>query len=211
MTLRLLYLFLLFYALAFSKTLSWEKAFSVSRVVKYLHMVVHYTDAEGKSHRLEYWRDGDRRLRRSTDDKMDLYAFKTEDDDYQYFVVNRQKAVVVKINRTNLYRLGAFYNWYSLAHALKRPPEKTYSIEALKRKPYRLSNYYCNWYLIKESQKSHSVCWSKKLSVPLLVEDQKGRPIWKVEKVSTQPIQDSVFRIRSDLLQIDADEEFYPE
>jgi YD repeat-containing protein len=174
-------------------------------------MVVHYTDAEGKNHKLEYWRDGNRKLRRSTDNKMDLYAFKTDNGDYQYFVINRQKAVVVKINRTNLYRLGALYDWYSLAHALKRPPENTYSIEILKRDPYRLGGYYCNWYLIKESKKSHSICWSKKLGVPLIVEDEKGKLIWKVEEVSTQPIQESVFRISNNMLQIDADEDFYPE
>jgi hypothetical protein len=203
---------LLFFLFLFSKTfaLSWESAFKTQSAAKNVHFIAKYIDRNGKIHQLEYWRVSDKKLKRSTDGKVEIYAFKTKEGDYQYLILDKQRSTLLKISRTNLYRLGAFYDWYSLAHILKRPV--SYRIEKLDKKPYSLGNYSCKWYLVSEPSQTYSVCWSEKLAIPLLIQDDKNKTVWEVQKVATEHIGDNVFSIhKKDLVELDVDEELSPE
>ena len=98
--------------------LDWDQAFPTAAAPAQVHFLARYTDALGAPHRLEVWRDGDRRLRRRTDDRLDLHVEKGADGEHRYQLVDHARAVVVSVDRTTLYRIGSFSDWVGLAHVL---------------------------------------------------------------------------------------------
>lgn len=107
MTLGLLFLLFFFFYPTFASP-SWEDAFNTSTVVKNLHFTAKYVGSDGKMHQLEYWRKADKKLKRSVDKNLEIYAFKTKKGDYQYFVLDKQKIYTHENKQNQLVSIGSF-------------------------------------------------------------------------------------------------------
>ena len=86
-----------------------------------MHYRVIYVGGEGV-HRLEVWRDRDRRMKRVTDGE--LVSLATHDPGgagYQMTILDRRRQIATKVDRTNLYRVGNFTDWFDLTHGLRHP------------------------------------------------------------------------------------------
>ena len=104
-----------------AKSLRFQDVFRDRGEPASLHYSVAYRSG-GAVHRMEVWRDGDRRLRRNTDQAITTFAFHQPGEaGYQLSILDRQKRVHTRIDRTNLYRIGEFTDWFDLAHGLRHP------------------------------------------------------------------------------------------
>ena len=89
------------------------------------HAFLHYQvlfASNGAVHRMELWRDRDRRIKRVTDQALVTYATrKAGDVGYTLKVLDLKRRISTLIDRTNLYRIGSFTDWYDLSHGLRHP------------------------------------------------------------------------------------------
>lgn len=151
----------------------------------------------GPRHVVEVWRDRDRRLKRVTDTAVETYvAHKPGGTDFNMLVVDRRKRIVTEIDRTNLYRLGNFTDWFDLAHGL-RHPKGTYrlipAVVAPVTTPKPIDR--CEWYDLVENARATRVCWSSRDRLPLLMLSSNGAVIWRVTAIDRAPLAENIFRI----------------
>ena len=104
-----------------AKEPTFEQIFSEKGEPSALHYQAVFT-AKGAEHHLEVWRDGEQRLKRRTDEAIETYAFrKPGDPEFHMSILDMKKRIHTRIDRTNLYRIGNFTDWFDLAHGLKHP------------------------------------------------------------------------------------------
>jgi hypothetical protein len=179
-------------------SLDWEKEFRGNAAPRYLKFSSSYRDAKGEEHRLNYWRDGKSRLRRTTDDKVDLMVERLSDGDYRYHVLDHRKKIVTDIDQSNLYRIGHFGNWNELAHVLAKPAVP-FSLQRLARKEAVFAGYSCKWYQLtpQGSATAQQICWSEAAGVPLRIvrksADRAESVIWQIERLDTRKIAADAF------------------
>ena len=150
----------------------------------------------GVGPRMEVWRDGDRRIRRDTDAAVTTFAFhRPGDAGYRLSVLDRAKRIHTRIDRTNLYRIGEFADWFDLAHGLRHP-----------RGAYRLARAAapagapgplrpCTWYGLAEGRRETRICWDAVDRLPLLIASGDGRLVWRVVALDRRPVPASRFAI----------------
>ena len=152
--------------------------------------------AGGAPHRLEVWRDGERRLKRRTDDAVEIYAQHAPGDpEVQLSVLDLRRRIHTRVDRTNLYRLGSFTDWYDLAHGLRRPAG-SYRLArgaAPKGAPRPLAA--CSWYALTQGQHTTHVCWSERDRVPMLLVRDDGAVLWQTTALDRRPIPPATFEI----------------
>lgn len=182
-------------AAAFGAPLSFDDAFGTRGEPATLHYQASYLE-RGTRHRLRVWRDADRRLKRSTDEVLETYVFKpNRTPEFQMVVLDKKRMIRTDIQRTHLIRIGNFTDWFDLAHGLKHPIG-AHHIQALaehssSEKPLKP----CQWYGLTQGNSSTQVCWSSTYKLPMLIENANQQVIWKVDAISTAPIQPEVFQI----------------
>jgi len=156
-------------AAADEKAPSWDSVFSLSGAPKGVHLTASYLDSKGRSHSLELWRDGDSRLRRRTDDKLDLFAEKTKGGDYTFRLVDLAAKRLFEVSRTNLARIGVFPDFPALAGILARP-KVAHSLHRDGRPIERTRVGDCGWVRLDvKGSGSKDICWSDRFKVPLLI------------------------------------------
>ena len=113
-----------------AQDLTFEQVFSDKGEPSTLHYQAVFTSRDGQHH-LEVWRDGDRRVKRRTDEAIETYVFrKPADPDFRLSILDMKRHIHTQIDRTNLYRIGNFTDWFDLAHGLKHP-KGTYRVYAI--------------------------------------------------------------------------------
>ncbi|MFZ6754149.1 hypothetical protein ACO0KY_12335 [Undibacterium sp. Dicai25W] len=183
---------------AHADSLSFNKIFSDKGESKRLHYQAVFT-AKGEEHQLEVWRDGQQRLKRRTDDTIEIYANRKPGDvEYSLSILDLKKHIHTRIDRTNLYRIGNFTDWFDLAHGLKHPKGE-YRLEkasAPAKAPETLSP--CQWYDLIQSDRATHICWSTRYRLPLLIVTSEGQVAWRVSAVDEKLIAPGTFTIHDE-------------
>jgi len=171
--------------------LDFDRTFNVDQEPPQLHFKASYR-VGGQDHAIEVWRDGDRRLRRRTDDAIETVVSRpANDSEWHMQVFDLKRGTRTSIDRTNLIRIGHFVDWFGLSHGLARPVGAYVLTDA--RPPAKavspLSN--CNWYALGESR----ICWSRALGVPMLITDAQGEVQWRITQANAKPLGDQAFAV----------------
>jgi len=183
---------------ASAEELAFDQVFSAKGEPGALHYRAVFA-SKGLEHQLEVWRDGDRRLRRRTDDAIETYAFrKTGDPEFQMSILDLKKQIHTRIDRTNLYRIGSFTDWFDLAHGL-RYPRGEYRIAAAPTPDGapRAVNA-CRWYELTQEQRITHICWSAQSHLPLVIQTQDGIVVWRVVTLDQKPLAAKTFEIHDE-------------
>ena len=78
----------------------WESSFPAAAVrERNVYFAARYVGTAGREHRQEVWREGSRRLRRITDDKLDLLIEKDSSGEYQYRLAARM-TLLIRLRRS---------------------------------------------------------------------------------------------------------------
>lgn len=150
----------------------------------------------GAEHRVEVWRDGERRIRRRTDDKAESFAVRAPGSpDYRLSVLDLGRRIRTDIDRDNLYRIGQFTDWFDLGHGLRHPKGEYRLVPAATPHGAEHAIGACEWVALVQGAQTTHVCWSKTAKLPLLIQAADGSTVWRVTSVDHKPIADKVFAI----------------
>lgn len=200
---------------AATSSLKWEDTFSLREAPKGIHIKASYVDGKGRSHDLEVWRDGDQRIRRRTDDKLELLAEKASSGEYAFRIVDLAKKRLIEVNRTNLYRIGVFADWPALAGMLTRP-KGPHTLTPGSRPKERSQIGECRWVRLEiRGSGPQEICWSDRFKVPLLIQTVAPAggftTVFQVKQVDVKVPAAEVFKVSSaGLTVIRADEDIDP-
>jgi hypothetical protein len=174
--------------------LSWDKAFGGRATKPDLHLVARSEDLAGGAHVLELWREGERRLRRRTDEALEVWS---EDQGpagapaYALTVVDRRASTLRRLTVEGGVKLGPAFTWWPLAHLLPLPGPR-YTLERLPERGLRVGSARCDWYrFVPAGLPEERICWSREYAVALRHEQKRGEGWWtrlSVEKV--EPLGD---------------------
>ncbi len=184
--------------MASAAELTFERAFSAAGEPPALHFQATVANATSE-HRLEIWRDGDRRLKRRTDDAVEIYAARRSGEvEYQLSVLDLRKRIHTRIDRSNLYRIGGFVDWFDLAHGLRRPSAayRIARVPAPAGAPRPLEA--CDWYDLSQGPRRSFVCWSRRSRIPMLVQSETGQVVWRVTALDRRAIPPDAFTVRDE-------------
>ena len=159
-----------------------------------LHYRVSFVSGGGV-HRMEVWRDGDRRVKRVTDGALATYAsHRPGDAGYDMTVLDLRRRISTRVSRDNLYRIGQFTDWFDLGHGL-RHPKSEYRLAAAARAPTGLPRPVgpCAWYDLTQGARVTRICWSARVGVPMLIASADGRPVWRVGALDHDPFPPRLF------------------
>lgn len=182
-----------------SKSLTFEAVFNLAGEPTSLHYRALFK-ARGGDHQLEIWRDGERRVKRVTDAALITYAVrKPGDADFDLQMLDLRKRTSTHIDRTTMYRLGNFTDWFDLTHALRHPkgayqlvrtPMPRAAVPAA-FKPVAA----CDWYTLTESGRATRLCWNYADRLPLLILSPDGTSAWRVTAIDRAPFAASIFTV----------------
>jgi hypothetical protein len=196
----------------FAANLKFDQVFSDKGEPRYINYEVTYKKTSGEHH-LEVWREGNTRIKRKTDNALELYAIKDKKGpEFNLTVLDLKKKISTQIQRTNLYRIGNFTDWFDLGHGIKHPVAKyeliSISEPLSKTKPI----FSCKWYLLTQGQTKTEICWSSTYRLPIVMSSSKGDVFWTVTKANLAKIPSSVFEIHDhDFIKNDANRDIEPE
>lgn len=179
-----------------ASAMRFEQAFATAGEPAQIHYRVTY-EARGGRHDLEVWRAGDRRLKRVTDGAVATYAeHAPAAPGYRLTVVDFRRRMVTRIDRTSLYRLGSFTDWFDLGHGLRHPmgAYRLTPAAAPRAAPSLLGA--CRWYDLAQQGRVTRICWDPAHRLPLLIVAADGRPVWRVTAIDTTPLATQTFAIR---------------
>ncbi len=179
-------------------SLDFDKVFNDKAEASQIHYQASYKLGETQ-HQVQVWRDRGQRLKRRTDDALETFIFKqAKETEWSMVVLDLKRKIRTDIDRTNLYRIGHFTDWFSMSHALSRPTAQ-YQLSladkvSVDEKPLDA----CTWYSLKSNSNGaeSKICWSKKYRLPLLITDSKQQVQWRVSEVSTKAVPAAVFQIQ---------------
>jgi hypothetical protein len=177
-------------------TLDFDHVFSTRGEPAATHFQATYL-AGGLEHHVEVWRDGDRRIRRRTDDKAESFAVRQPGGpDYQLSMLDLGRRIRTDIDRDNLYRIGQFTDWFDLGHGLRHPKGDYRLVPAATPHGAAQAIGACAWIALVQGTQTTHVCWSAQAKLPLLIQAADGRTVWRVTHVDHKAIPDAVFAIR---------------
>ena len=151
--------------------------------------------SRGGSHLVEVWRDHDLRLKRLTDAGLVTYVVHSPGDpEFRMTMVDPAKHVVTTIDRTNLYRLGNFTDWFDLGHGLRHPkgPYQLAVGRAPRAGPPPVAA--CTWFDLTAAGRTSHICWSRDSRLPLVIAAADGAPVWRVTTID-RVVPADAFRI----------------
>lgn len=177
-----------------SRRLDFDTVFSATGEPAFLHYGVMFV-SKGAVHRMEVWRDHDRLLRRTTDAAITTFAVhRSGDPAYQMIVLDRTRRISTRISRDNLYRIGAFTDWFDLTHGL-RHPRIAYALTAgTAPAPMPRVPAPCMWYDLAQGGRVTHICWDAQARIPELIVSG-GHLVWRVLSEERKPIAPSVFTV----------------
>ena len=161
---------------------------------------IQYTAAysvQGTTHQVQVWRDRQQHIKRRTDNLLETYVSKgAGETEWQLVTLDLQRRMRTDINRTNLYRIGHFADWFGLANSMAQPPAG-YQLHALtspvKTNEPAVSS--CRWYSLLRSGTESKICWSRAAHLPLLITDGNDAVVWRVTELKAAHIEPAIFVI----------------
>ena len=174
--------------------LDWASVFG-QPAQAYLAYTAIYQSVPGVWHSVAVERLGDGRVRRVTDDRLEV--------DYQpdplvggrYRVVDYGRQRVYQGSAQSLHRIGMLASATALDDRPVEPPG--YVLTHAERAPVKVAGWQCDWYLVTRrvpvpaSATVDEVCWSQPLSLALsILRTEAGKPtkvLWSVQQVSMDP------------------------
>lgn len=189
----------------------WEAAFPTRAAPPQVHFRAVYRDDFGGTHRLEVWRQADLRLRRRTDEAIDLYVEKSASGEYLYRLIDHDRKILIRADRTALYRIGVFSDWIGLAHVLNIPRGGYRVTAAARQSPASLRGE-CVWKrleLVMPAARESEICWSSRWGLPLEIGTQSEQDGWEsrflVQQVESFAPGPEIFAVaREGLVEVDA-------
>lgn len=183
------------YSKELDKPLRFEQVFSDRGEPAALHYQATFT-SNGASHQLEIWREGELRLKRITDDTIESHVVhKPGDPEFQITVLDLKQRILTRINRSNLYRIGNFTDWFDLAHGIKYPRGLYQLSKGTQPEGVPKAIKPCNWFDLTEGHRTTHICWSTKNRLPLLMSASGRQIVWQVTKLERKPIASKTFEI----------------
>jgi hypothetical protein len=180
---------------------AWQEAQSFDAVFHDVPASFHYRaeyEARGARHTVEAWVDQGVRLKRVTDGQVEAYAVRASasEPEYRMTVLDLQRRIATRIDRTNLFRIGNFTDWFELAHAL-RHPRGGYALAPAEApagagRPVAA----CEWYRLEQDGHASTVCWNHEAGLPLSVVAENGREAWRVTSLQLGPVPAQEFVVR---------------
>lgn len=148
------------------------------------------------SHTLEVWRLNDEHLKRVTDGVLEVHVErKAGDPEFRMTVLDLKKRMTTQIDRSNLYRIGNFTDWFDLAHGLKHPKGAYRLAKGKKPDGVPAAIESCDWFELSQGSQTSHICWSAKSRLPLLVSAQDGQLIWQVTQLERKPLERKTFAV----------------
>lgn len=199
-------------------SLTWASVFSNATTPEHQHFVAVWFDEHATAHRVEVWREGESAVRRDTDERLSVYATKiaqpgNPDMEPRYEVVDHARKLFYEVDRSNLNRLGVFYDWNQLAHAIKEPGG-IYRLSRLSRPAEQQAGMTCDWYLLQQQNGEAQICWSQAVGLPLAealkTRDGAWREEWRVLTVDDNVRDSDVTFNPRDYIRFDANEDLAP-
>ncbi len=160
------------------------------------HYVASYRLGDG-AHRVEVWRDHDRRLRRRTDDAIETLVVRRPGSvEWSMSVLDLRRKIRTEVDRTSLFRIGHFTDWFALSHSLAHPVG-AYTLSPLPSDaaPREASIAPCRWWALTQGASTSKVCWSSRQHMPLVITDASGVVQWKITALDTRPLADATFAL----------------
>ena len=179
-----------------SASLDFDRVFNDRGGPAQSHYVATYRLA-GAVHGVEVWRDRDLQVRRRTDDAIETIAVRPPGTvEWSMTVLDLKRRVRTDVDRTNLYRIGHFTDWFALTHSLTRPVG-AYSLQALPRTGTRLPVALapCRWYALVQQSRTSNICWSSAQRAPLVISSGDGVVQWQITVVDSRPLTPAVFAV----------------
>lgn len=159
-------------------TMTWDEAFGQDNPgdMPAIHARGHYQRA-GVAHPIELWRDGRGRLRRRTDDAIDLYVEPgREEGENVYSLLDWRRMRAVRVSEPNLARIGVFTTYEELATWLSRPPGAS-RVVALDGRASTPTAVACTWFRVElERRGAFDVCWSRAHRIAVEIEGSTAAP-----------------------------------
>jgi len=183
------------YANTVDKPLGFEAVFAEKGQPATLHFTSTFR-VDGMDHKLEVWRLHDEHLKRVTDGTLEVHVErKSGDPEFHMTVMDRKKNLLTEIDRTNLYQIGNFTDWFDLAHGIKHPMGPYQLARGSKPVGMPAAVEPCDWFDLKQGPATTHICWSGKNKLPLLIGAQDGQLLWQVTQVDRKPIVKKAFEI----------------
>ena len=181
-----------------AKQPSFDQIFSDRGEPSTLHYQAVFT-SNGGEHHVEVWRDGEQRLKRRTDEAIETYVFrKPGDSDFRLSILDMKQRIHTRIDRTNLYRIGNFTDWFDLAHGLKHPMGVYRVVETQAQLGSPRAVKTCRWYELIQDEHTTEICWSAQSRLPMLIRTQDGKVVWRVTSLDQKPISAKTFDIHDE-------------
>jgi hypothetical protein len=178
--------------------LTFEKAFNTKGEPRALHYQAQFS-AKGSEHQLEVWRDGDKRLKRSTDKAIETYVFRQHGStEFQMSILDMKKKICTRVGRTNFYRIGHLIDWFDLAHGLKHPVGAYRIAKAKVPDGVPKAVMDCQWYDLNQNNRTTHICWSPRNRLPVVIQSESGKVVWKLTSVDMKPIPAKTFEIHDE-------------
>lgn len=199
---------LAFAAGATSRTPTFEAAFATRGEPTNAHYRVVYGPSTAPRH-LEVWRQGETRVKRVTDGAIEVQAVRHPGrDDFEMMVLDKRRRTLTKVNRTNLYRIGDFTDWFDLTHGL-RHPRGAYRIAFVdKPKGVQAARRPCRWTELVQASRKTEICWSAATGLPWLIVNDAGAVVWKITSFDDRKVAASAFRVDArSYTRVDADQD----
>lgn len=197
---------------AHAKDLGFDRVFSDQGEPNSLHYQGVYINQSGE-HALEVWRDGQQRLKRRTDDNIETYITRHSGDaEYKMWVLDLKKKINTRIDRTNLYRIGNFTDWFDLAHGLRHPKGEYHLASAAAPANVPKAVEACKWFDLTQQEHTTHICWSEHSRLPLQIVAEDGRMVWQVKKLDRQALSSEIFVIHdAGFIRNDANQDIEPD
>ena len=193
---------------AHAKATTFESAFATRGEPADAHYRVVYGPANAPRH-LEVWREGETRVKRVTDGVIEVQAARRpRRDDFQMMVLDRRRHTLTKVNRTNLYRIGDFTDWFDLTHGL-RHPRGAYRIRYIARpKGAPTAGRACRWTELAQGARKTDICWSAATGLPWVIMTDTGAVAWRITSFDDRKVAASAFRVDArGYTRVDADQD----
>lgn len=171
-----------------------DRAFAAAGEPAFLHAAILFAGSGGV-HRMELWRDHERRLRRDTDGRITTVATRGTGAGYELLVLDTARRLSTRVSRDNLYRIGAFTDWFDLGHGLRHPRGRYLLAAATGPVPATLpaTPAPCRWYDLTQDGRLTHLCWDEGDRFPLLIATATWQPVWRVTAIDRRPLAASRF------------------
>lgn len=198
-------------SLAKNPSLVFDEVFNVKDEPNQTYFVAVFKIADNQTHILQVWRDGENRLRRQTDNRLDVLATRDvqDTDAYSLQVIDYQKRIITDINRNNLIYLGHFQDWFELGHGLHHPKAQYRLMPTTRPQLSPQPIQACEWYQLEQANQEYDICWSAQEKLPLMIWDnQKKTTVWQIKTLSHQMLERDIFKVNTtDYVRVDANDD----